>query len=275
MNTKITFIGAGNMASGMVGGLIQHGWPAHHLTAADIDVRKLDQLKQQYEIETTTDNTQAIHQAGVVIFAVKPPIMRLAAKTLAPALTAQKPLIMSIAAGIQTNHIGQWLGSALSIVRCMPNMPALVQLGATGLYANAQTTDDEKALAQSITDAIGLSVWVDTERELDLVTALSGSGPAYFFLFMEALEQAAQSLGLSSDAAHQLTLQTALGAVTMATEATDSLATLRKNVTSPGGTTEKAILSFENTQFRQHIATAVNAAYQRSMELSQQFGQDE
>ena len=275
MSTKITFIGAGNMASSMIGGLIQHGWLAEDITAADIDEDKLQQLQQQFHIGTTQDNAAAIHQAGVVIFAVKPQIMRLAAKTLAATLVEHKPLVMSIAAGIRTNHIGQWLGSALSIVRCMPNTPALLQLGATGLYANEHVSETEKALAQSITDAVGLSVWVETEQELDLVTALSGSGPAYFFLFMEALEQAAQSLGLSSQAAHQLTLQTALGAAAMANQTSDGLATLRKQVTSPGGTTERAILSFENNHLRQHIMASVEAAYARSIELSQQFGQDE
>jgi len=275
MHTNITFIGAGNMAASMIGGLIQQGFQAHQITAADIDEAKLAQLQQQFQIHTTPDNQQAIQQANVVIFAVKPQSLQIAAKTLAPILTQTQPLILSIAAGIRTQHIGQWLGSPLSIVRCMPNTPALIQLGATGLYANAHTSAEEKTLAQSITDAIGLSVWVETEQELDLVTALSGSGPAYFFLFMEALEQAAQTLGLSAQTAHQLTQQTALGAASMATQAQTPLVTLRKNVTSPGGTTEKAILSFENTDLRKSVLTAVNAAYQRSIELSQQFGQDE
>ncbi|MBT5231027.1 MAG: pyrroline-5-carboxylate reductase [Methylococcales bacterium] len=271
--TKITFIGAGNMASSIIGGLIQHGWLNQNIVVADCDQNKLEQMHQQYQVQTNANNREAVANAHVIILAVKPQFMRSVTEEITDQVQQNQPLIISIAAGIQTGHIQNWLGDC-SIIRTMPNTPALVQTGATGLYANAAVTDTQKQIADTILGAVGMTAWVDSESDLDLVTALSGSGPAYFFLFMEAMENAAQALGLNPDVAHQLTLQTALGSAKMAATSDNDLPILRKNVTSPGGTTEKAILSFENSQLRQTVHTAVEAAFNRSIELSQQFGDE-
>jgi pyrroline-5-carboxylate reductase len=183
------------------------------------------------------------------------------------------PLIVSIAAGITTSHLQSWLGGDTAIVRCMPNTPALVGKGASGLFANKFVSDDQKQLAEQIMSAVGLSVWVDTEADIDTVTALSGSGPAYFFLFMEAMQNAAKEMGISNELARQLTYQTALGAAELALNSTDDIAVLRRNVTSPGGTTEQAINKFEDGGLRELVTSALQAARDRSIELADEFGE--
>ena len=223
-------------------------------------------------IQGTTDNITAIEQADVVILAIKPQVMEAVLTPIKDALQRKKPLIISVAAGIDLQSISSWTGGDLAIVRCMPNTPALVQQGASGLFANVQVTAGQKDISAQILNAVGMSVWVDKETQLDAVTAVSGSGPAYFFLFMEAMIEAGMKLGLSEETAKELTLKTALGAATMASASEDSPAQLRKKVTSPNGTTEKAINSFIDQDLAGMVETALKAANDRSVELCKELG---
>ncbi|MCB1614590.1 MAG: pyrroline-5-carboxylate reductase [Pseudomonadales bacterium] len=273
MIANLTFIGAGNMASSLIGGLLAKGYPADRITATDAQPETLERIKNALYINTTTDNLEAVNNANAVILAVKPQSMKAVALELAPALQKRKPLVISIAAGINLSSLEKWLGSGLAIVRCMPNTPALIQQGATGLFANKNTSEADKTLAQNILEAVGLALWLDTENQLDAVTALSGSGPAYFFLMIEAMEQAGIKLGLNEKTARQLTLQTALGAAAMAQGSSDTPEELRKKVTSPGGTTEQAIHSFQQSKFNLIVQTAVEAANARSIGLSSELGE--
>lgn len=229
-------------------------------------------MTERFGIQCFADNSEAIKQSDIVVLAVKPQILQSVAESILPEVSAQKPLIISVAAGIRTESINHWLGGNLAIVRTMPNTPALIQTGATGLFANAKVNKEQQSQAEHIMRAAGLTVWVDEEHKLDAVTALSGSGPAYYFLFMEAMEQAGQKLGLDEKTAHLLTLQTALGAAKMVLESHQSCATLRQNVTSPNGTTERAIQSFENANLRDIVESAMQAAQQRAVELADELG---
>jgi pyrroline-5-carboxylate reductase len=268
----ISLIGAGNMGSSLIGGLIAAGHPNDKLWAADTSLDKLDRLKATFNIHTTLDNTEAVITADVVIFAVKPLLFAPVAKELAQTLQIHRPLIISIAAGIQVATMVHYLGNEAAIVRAMPNTPALVRLGATALFANAAVSNGDRKIAEKIMSAVGLVKWLKTEALMDSITALSGSGPAYFFLIMEALEQAAVELGLPVDIAHLFTLQTALGAANMAIKSDKSLAELRKEVTSTGGTTEKAIAVLEEYNIRQLLLKTLETAKLRSEELAQQSG---
>lgn len=261
----LCFIGAGNMASSLIGGLIHDHYPPQQIIACDIDPVKLEALNHEFQIRTDTDSLNAVEQADVVILAVKPQIMQAVCTTLHA--VEHRPLYLSIAAGVREIDINRWLGSDHAVVRCMPNTPALVGLGASALYANDAVSDLQKQLAEEILRSAGITVWVRQESELDAVTAISGSGPAYFFLFIEALQEAAIELGLSAENAARLARQTALGAATMALD--KDVVALRAQVTSPGGTTERAIASFEQNQLRQIVKEATQAACQRSQELAQ------
>lgn len=269
--TNIAFIGGGNMASAILGGLIENGFAKNRIFVSDPSQEKLSELQQQFGVNTDTQNEAVIAQADVVVLAVKPQVMQQVLSPLKDALLNKKPLIISVAAGISLESLGQWTDPALAIVRCMPNTPALVQKGASGLLANSNVSDEQKQLTDNILSAVGLSVWVSSEAELDAVTALSGSGPAYFFLFIEAMIQAGQDLGLSAETAKTLALQTALGASTMASKSELEPAQLRKNVTSPNGTTEQAIMSFQNNQLEDIVKQAMQAAFNRSIELSEEL----
>lgn len=265
----IAFIGAGNMGSSLIGGLIQDGHPADHLWATDTHAEKLDELKQRFGIHTTTDNNKAAAVADIIVFAIKPQLFAAVATPMANILQQRKPLIVSIAAGIRIASIAHWVGGQPAIVRAMPNTPALIGCGAAALYANEQVTAHQRNLAESILRAVGAVIWVNDESLMDTVTALSGSGPAYFFLMMESLQQAAEQCGLPTDAARLLTLQTALGAARMAIESGKPLDELRRNVTSPGGTTEKALSILEEKNIRGIFQEAVKAAKRRSEELAE------
>ncbi|MEN8213429.1 MAG: pyrroline-5-carboxylate reductase [Pseudomonadota bacterium] len=269
---KIAFIGAGNMAAALIKGLLQDGHPADNITAADPDRQKLDRISEQSLIHTTTDNSAAVAASDVVVIAVKPQIVAQVAAGIAATVAQREPLLISIAAGIPTPHLQQWLGESAAIVRAMPNTPAMLQAGATGLFAADRVSAEQHSLAESIMRAVGLTIWVDEEAQIDTVTAVSGSGPAYFFLFMEHMIRAAKALGLPDESAHLLTLQTALGASRMALESDDNPATLRAMVTSPGGTTERAINSLEEGGLEQLVLNAMRAARERSIELSSQIG---
>jgi pyrroline-5-carboxylate reductase len=271
-DTTLTFIGSGNMASSLIGGLIADGWDPARIRVADPDTQQLERLLQRYPVFTTTDNREAAASADAVVLAVKPQNMKAVATELSEAIGQHGPLVISIAAGIREPHLAGWLGEQTPIVRAMPNTPALVQSGATALYANLYVSDDQRSLAESVLRAVGLTVWVDDEAMMDAVTALSGSGPAYFFLLMESLQTAGRQLGLPEATARLLALQTAFGAARMALESNEDAAALRQRVTSPGGTTERAIQVFEEGGFEALVLAALEAAAERSRELGDQLG---
>lgn len=265
---RIGLIGAGNMARSLIGGLAAKGYDPAHIMVSNPTPEKLVHLQQQYHVQTTMSNEAVVAASDLIILAIKPQIMQSVVTKLAVACQEKHPLIVSVAAGVRTESLQQWLGTAYPIVRCMPNTPALVGCGATGLFASATVSREQKNQAESILRAVGLTVWLSNEDELDTVTALSGSGPAYFLLLMEALEVGAEQLGLTSSAAHLLTIQTALGAARLALESDMSVGELRKQVTSKGGTTEQAIQVFEQGGFCQLVSDALSAAKQRSIEMS-------
>lgn len=267
---KIAFIGAGNMARAIIGGLLAEGFSHSQLLAAGPRQETLDKVKQELAIETTTDNQAAAAWADVVVLAVKPQMLKEVSLALRSSL-AHQPLVISVAAGITTASMASWLGD-LPIVRCMPNTPSQLRAGASGLFANAAVSDGHKSLANAILGAVGIVQWLEDEALLNPVTAVSGSGPAYFFLMMEAMIDAGVALGLSRDCATELTLQTALGAAMLAKESEYDVAELRRRVTSPKGTTEQAILSFEQDNIRAVFARAMTACSNRAGELSELLG---
>ncbi|HUH37582.1 MAG TPA: pyrroline-5-carboxylate reductase [Spongiibacteraceae bacterium] len=271
---RIAFIGAGNMAASIIGGLVAEGFSAQSIAAADPSAESLARIQGVAPVRIATDNHSAVADADVVVLAVKPQVMRTVAEALAPALQARKPLLISIAAGIEVASLARWLGPDLPIVRCMPNTPALVQRGATALYANAAVSAAQRELADRILRAVGIALWVDDEAALDAVTAVSGSGPAYFFLVMEAIQASGEALGLSPEVARQLTLQTALGAAQMAIASDVDAGELRRRVTSPNGTTERAVASFEDAGLRDIFLRALTACRDRSRELAQELGSE-
>ena len=269
--TSVTFIGGGNMAGSLVGGLIADGWDPDRIRVVDTDPQQRERMAVRYQVHTTPDNLAAVSNADVVVLAVKPQVMEDVARALATAVSGSRPLIISIAAGIRETALRSWLGEHVAIVRAMPNTPALVQSGATALYANAAVSEQQRSLAETILRAVGLVIWIDDESLMDAVTALSGSGPAYFFLFMEALQAAGEELGLPAKTARLLALQTAFGAARMALESADDAGTLRRHVTSPGGTTERAIKSLQESGFERMISQALKAAAERSREIAEEF----
>jgi pyrroline-5-carboxylate reductase len=269
---RLAFIGGGNMASALIGGLTRRGLPASRVVVADPSQDQLDRLVREYGITTAPDNATAVKGAEVVVLAVKPQQMRAVAMSLAPHMTETRPLLISVAAGIPHAALARWFGPQIPVIRTMPNRPALNGFGATGLFAPAGVGAAYRALAEMIMAAVSATVWVEHESQMDTVTALSGSGPAYFFLFMEALEAAAHERGLPTDIAHQLTLETAFGAAQMARQSTDTLASLREQVTSKGGTTAAALAVLDAAGLRAIVAHAVAAADRRSAELAAEYG---
>ena len=263
------------MASSFIGGLISSSEQSDNILVAEPSAEQRKQLTQQFDIQTTEDNTDALN-ADVVVLAVKPQLIQVVCRALAEELgkTNKQTLFISIAAGVRSADIDRWLGGNQAIVRCMPNTPSLLQVGATGLYANKKVNDSQKSLAENILQAVGITLWVNAEDELDAVTAVSGSGPAYFFLLMEAMQQAGIKLGLKEEIAEKLVLQTALGAALMANNSDVNAATLRERVTSKGGTTEQAIKSFQNSNFEKLVETALKAANDRSQTLADELSKD-
>jgi pyrroline-5-carboxylate reductase len=270
----IAFIGAGNMAAALIGGLVADGTDPHSIIASDPDDAKREALASASGIRTTADNLQAVGEADVVVLAVKPQALQQVAQGLRASVQQYRPLLLSVAAGVSSATLDRWLGGNTALVRSMPNTPAMLQCGATALFANEQVSEAQREQAETIMRAVGLTRWLDEEKLMDSVTAVSGSGPAYFFLVMEAMQDAAQQLGLDAESARLLTLQTALGAARMAMESSDSPATLRARVTSPGGTTERAIQSFEQDGLRELFVRALSAARDRSVELSELLASD-
>jgi pyrroline-5-carboxylate reductase len=270
--STIGFIGGGNMAASLIGGLIDSGVSASDITVAEPDENRCQTLQTQFGIKTTTDNDMTL-QNEVIILAVKPQLLKQVCQQLSMP-QQDNPMFISIAAGVKSTDINRWLGEKQAIVRCMPNTPALLQCGASGMFANEFVSNTQRQLAEKIMSAVGITIWVDDEQQLNAVTAVSGSGPAYFFLMMEAMQQAGEVLGLDADVAKQLVLQTALGAARMAAESDSSAAELRQRVTSKGGTTEQAILSFQSAEYEKIVLDALRAANDRSISLADELGSD-
>lgn len=271
-NCAIAFIGCGNMARSLIGGLIANNINKSRLIATDPDAGQRQKIKDQFGIETLDNNHAAIDKADVLVLAIKPQVMPQVISEIAANLRGENKLIISIAAGIRIKSISAWLDSDEAIIRVMPNTPALIQVGAAALFANVHATDAQKNLAESMLRSVGTAVWLESEEQMDAVTALSGSGPAYFFYFMEAIEKAAMSLGLDEEMARLLTIETAVGAAKMALLSSHDPATLRQQVTSPGGTTEQALKVFAEANMDEIISKAMQAARQRSIELSDTLG---
>ncbi|MEE9302995.1 MAG: pyrroline-5-carboxylate reductase [Thiotrichaceae bacterium] len=270
MDKILTFIGAGNMARSLIAGLIQDD-TAFEIRVSDPDESQLDTIKRNWQtVKTFTNNEAACKDVHIIVMAVKPQILPMLCVSLSTQLQATRPLIISIAAGVRESTINQALGGSFPIVRCMPNTPALVQAGATGLYANAQVNDEQRSEAEGILRAVGITLWFTDEQQLDTVTAVSGSGPAYFFLVMEAMQKSASKLGLTDDEARLLVLQTAMGAAKLALESNDDAATLRERVTSKGGTTEAALKVLNEGGLTELFHQALTAAENRSKELAEQ-----
>jgi pyrroline-5-carboxylate reductase len=267
----IAFIGGGNVVRSLVGGLVAHGHPLERLVVAEPQAALREALSADFGVRCEADNVHVAAAAEVVVFAVKPQVMAAVCGELAPLLRERPRLVLSIAAGIRIAQLERMLGAQVPIVRAMPNTAAAIGAGVAGLHANALASEFERRRAGQILAATGTIVWLGDEAALDVVTAVSGSGPAYFFLLMEALEAAAISRGLPAVTARELTLQTALGAARMARASDAEPAELRQRVTSSGGTTEAALQVLEHSDFRALVEAAVAGAVARARELSDQF----
>jgi len=268
-----TFIGGGNMASSLIGGLLQNGAGADDIQVMDIDASQREAVSTRFGIDCIA-SVDAINPASAAVIAVKPNHVKSVCESISTLDTVTQPkLVISVAAGVTAAAMQGWLPQNTAVVRTMPNTPALLGLGATALFANAACTNKQKALAEQLMQAAGITVWVDTESELDAVTALSGSGPAYFFYLIEHMIQSAIDLGLSEQTAKQLAVQTALGAASMAKEAGPNPGELRQQVTSKGGTTHAAITTFDQHKLPDTVKAAMQAANDRAIELGKEFGE--
>jgi pyrroline-5-carboxylate reductase len=273
-NTSIAFIGGGNIARSLVGGLIADGVPAARLQVAEPDPARREALRLEFGVAVTADNATAAAAAEAVVLAVKPQVMPGVCRELASSLAGRGALAISVAAGIRSTDLARWLGETVAVIRAMPNTPALLGCGATVLFAGPGAGRAQRELAEGILRSVGSVSWVEDEAQMDTVTALSGSGPAYFFLLAEAMAEAATELGMAPELAHLLAVETALGAGRMAIESDEDIAGLRRRVTSPGGTTEAAIESLEAGRFRALVAEALGRAAARSRELAERFGRE-
>ena len=264
----IAFIGGGNMARSLIGGLVARGVPAAGIRVAEPVAALRDALHADFGVQVFEQAVAAADGAGTWVLAVKPQVLREVCAGLAPLAQVQRPLVVSIAAGITATQLERWLGGDLAVVRTMPNTPALLGAGVTGLCANARVDEPGRTRTEALLSAAGKTVWLDDEARMDAVTALSGSGPAYVFLLAEAMQAAGEAEGLPPEAARTLALQTILGAARMLTEGDEPAAELRRRVTSPGGTTQAAIDTFEAGGFRELVARAIHAATERGRQLS-------
>ncbi|PPC90868.1 MAG: pyrroline-5-carboxylate reductase [Methylobacter sp.] len=265
---KIGFIGGGNMASSLINGLVASGHDPALIWVSDINPDIPAALTNALQVNTAQDNAEVVAAVDVVVLAVKPQTLKTVAENLAGHIRIRQPLVVSVAAGVSQASLAVWLGAETAIVRCMPNTPALVLTGASALHANANVSDAQRDLAENIMRSVGITLWLEQESDIDAVTAVSGSGPAYFFLLMEAMEKAALELGLEESVARLLVQQTALGAAKIALESSETPEQLRRRVTSPGGTTEQAINVFEQAGLVALVSKAMHAARDRSIELS-------
>jgi pyrroline-5-carboxylate reductase len=269
---RIVFIGGGNMARSLIGGLVAGGWPAERIGVTDPSPDQRKRLESRFGVTASEDNRAAVADADVIVLAVKPQLMEQVCQDLSPALAGRQPLIVSIAAGVRMEAIARWLAYDGPVVRCMPNTPSLLQAGITALFPNDRVSEDQRSTAESILRAGGSVIWVDDEKLMDTVTGISGSGPAYFFRMMEAMEEAGVARGLPREQARLLVIETALGAARMALESEDDPGTLRQNVTSKGGTTAAALETFEAGGLAELVDRAVGAAAERAAELGDQLG---
>ncbi|MDO3387597.1 pyrroline-5-carboxylate reductase [Gilvimarinus sp. SDUM040013] len=269
MIKNIAFIGAGNMAGAIIKGLLEQNYPAASIQATTRTTASAERAAAELGIHTSTDNRAAAEWADVIVLAVKPQMLQATCEGLADSINTQ--LIVSVAAGIDTASIARWLGNEVAVVRSMPNTPSQVGVGASGLYANTRASAADKAFAEQIATATGLCVWVQDEAQMHAITAVSGSGPAYYFLFMEAMIRAGVKLGLTPDTARQLTLQTALGAATLAGQVDVPVDELKRRVMSPGGTTERAISAFEAGNLPQLVEQAMTDCAARSQTLADEL----
>ena len=269
---NITFIGGGNMAGAMIGGLVRKRWPRKAIRVVEIAQSAREQLAREHKIKAHAALDARVLKCDCIVLAVKPQQLREVAAGLKPYLASQ--LVVSIAAGIRVADLSRWLGGYRRIVRVMPNTPALVHAGISGLYAPPAVGADGRAVATRVLGAVGKTLWLDREEDIDAVTAVSGSGPAYVFYFIEALERAARELGLSAEAAHKFSLETFSGAVKLVAQSSEPPETLRSRVTSKGGTTERALKSMEAERVKDAIVRAVRAAAERSRELGDELGKD-
>jgi len=269
---RIRFVGAGNMASSLIGGLLSCGFNSTQISASEPDAAQRAYVDGEFKIQVFADNNSNFGYPDIVVLAVKPQVMKTVLADVGAKITATGPLIISVAAGITIQQMSAWIGGGdHAIVRTMPNTPALIGQGAIGMFANAHVSAEQKSQTEDIMSAVGTALWVEQESLIDSVTALSGSGPAYFFAFMEALQSAAEELGLSAEQAAMLTQKTASGAALLAERSPESLATLRQRVTSPNGTTAAALDSFSHDHLNQTVKRALDAAHNRSIELSKEF----
>jgi len=269
---RIGFIGGGNMTRSIIGGLITNEISPNLIKISDPDPGQRDRLVAQFGITATQENREVAEDADVVVLAVKPQVLRKATGPIGDLVRDRNLLVISIAAGVRIEDISSWLGGHTAIVRVMPNTPALVGSGASALFAPPSITEAQCDTAESILRAVGITVWLTNEDQIDTVTALSGSGPAYFFYLMEAMEATACKLGLTPKMARLLTLETAIGAARLALESSEDLSSLRKRVTSPGGTTERAIEIFDQAETDKTIERAISSAAVRSRELADILG---
>jgi len=269
--TVIGFIGAGNMAYALIKGLLSNGFDAKNINVSDSNDELLIKRQSELNITTYSDNGSLLENSDIVVFAVKPQVLSIVCLQLKNKVKPNH-LFVSIVAGIRGNDINRWLGGNFALVRTMPNTPALFQSGVTGLFANELVSNQQKELVTSILSSVGECFWVDDEKLIDAITAISGSGPAYFFLLMQSITQAAIALGLDEKTANSLSIQTSLGASLMATKSGKDSKTLRSEVTSPNGTTQAAIESFQDQNFEGIVAAATRAAYDRARELSNDLG---
>jgi pyrroline-5-carboxylate reductase len=273
MDINAAFVGGGNMGGALIRGLIARGLSAQRISVGEAHQPRRIELADELGVHVTADNREAVQDADVVVLAVKPQDMAGTVQTLAENFRTRQPLIISIAAGIRLADIESWSGSGIAVVRAMPNRPALHGAGASALYAPGSVSDAQRALAAQILGAVGTTVWVSEESLIDVVTALSGSGPAYFFLLAELMTDAAVNLGLDRASALELSLQTLFGSGRMARDSDGDLARLRAEVTSKGGTTEAAVRSFDAANLRGIVAAALTAATERGREMARTFGQ--
>jgi pyrroline-5-carboxylate reductase len=270
--TNIAFIGSGNMATSLISGLINKGQNPATIWASDPS-EVCRSKTAALGVNVSEDNNEIAHNADVIVIAVKPQALKQVALPLKALLEGTNKVVISIAAGVDLTSLQAWLGDSIAIVRCMPNTPSLLGLGATGLYGNGNTTTAQKELASSILNAVGVSVWVDDEAALDAVTAVSGSGPAYYFLLMEAMQEVGIKMGLDAQTSKLLTLQTALGAAQMALDSDVEVDELRRRVTSPAGTTEQAVNTFEAGGLRELVEKAMNNCAKRAREMAKELGE--
>ena len=266
--STIAFIGGGNMARSLIGGLLARGTAAADIRVSEPVDALRDALTRDFGVTVGADNTEAAAPAGLWLLAVKPQVMRAVCEALAPVAQAQRPLVVSIAAGITAAQMQRWLGGGVAVVRAMPNTPALLGAGTTGLFASSEVDANGRERAANLLASAGKTAWIESEAQMDAVTAVSGSGPAYIFLLAEAMEAAALAEGLPAEAARALVLETVLGAARMLTESGEDPAELRRRVTSPGGTTQAAIETFEASGFRELVAAAIRNATERGRQLS-------